>query len=64
VIAMFVVLLTGTTGMLSGVAAATGEEIGWRGFRVPELDNGLTFTFVAAAIGFAQACLRPSRACG
>jgi uncharacterized protein len=31
VIAMFVVL-TGTTGMLSGVAAATGEEIGWRGF--------------------------------
>jgi membrane protease YdiL (CAAX protease family) len=63
VIAMFVVL-TGTTGMLSDVSAATGEEIGWRGLLVPELAKGLTFTFVAVAIGFAQAWLRPSRACG
>jgi ABC-type cobalamin transport system permease subunit len=36
VIAMFVVL-TGTTGMFTGVAVATGEEIGWGGFLVPEL---------------------------
>jgi len=39
VIAMFVVL-TGTTGMFTGVAVATGEEIGWRGFLVPELASG------------------------
>jgi membrane protease YdiL (CAAX protease family) len=54
VIAMFVVL-TGATGMLTGVAAATGEEIGWRGFLVPEFATVLTFTFVSVAIGFAQA---------
>jgi len=42
VIALFVVL-TGTTGMVSGVAAATGEEIGWRGFLVPELAKVLPF---------------------
>jgi membrane protease YdiL (CAAX protease family) len=50
VIAMFVVL-TGTTGMLSGVAAATGEEIGWRGFLVPELAKVLPFTGVAVVSG-------------
>jgi uncharacterized protein len=33
--------------MLSGVAAATGEEIGWRGFLVPELAKVLPFTGVA-----------------
>ena len=49
VIVMFVVL-TGTTGMLSGVAAATGEEIGWRGLLVPELAKVLPFTGVA--LGF------------
>ena len=50
VIAMFVVL-TGTTGMVSGVAAATGEEIGWRGFLVPELAKVLPFTGVALVSG-------------
>jgi uncharacterized protein len=50
VIAMFVVL-TGTTGMLSGVAAATGEEIGWRGFLVPVLAKVLPFTGVALVSG-------------
>jgi membrane protease YdiL (CAAX protease family) len=50
VIAMFVVL-TGTTGMLSGVAAATGEEIGWRGLLVPELAKILPFTGVALVSG-------------
>jgi membrane protease YdiL (CAAX protease family) len=57
VIAMFVVL-TGTTGMFTGVAVATGEEIGWRGFLVPELAKVLPFTGVAVAISFAQAWLR------
>ena len=36
IIAMFVVL-QGTTGMISGVGAALGEEIGWRGHVRPEL---------------------------
>jgi membrane protease YdiL (CAAX protease family) len=50
VIAMFVVL-TGTAGMLSGVAAATAEEIGWRGFLVPELAKVLPYTGVALVSG-------------
>jgi membrane protease YdiL (CAAX protease family) len=50
VIAMFVVL-TGTTGMFTGVAVATGEEIGWRGFLVPELAKVLPFTGVALVSG-------------
>jgi membrane protease YdiL (CAAX protease family) len=47
---MFVVL-TGTTGMLAGIAAAAGEEIGWRGFLVPELTMVLPFTGVALVSG-------------
>ena len=47
---MFVVL-TGTTGKLSRVAAGTGEEIGWRGFLVPELAKVLPFTGVALVSG-------------
>lgn len=50
VIAMFA-LLTGTTGMLTGVATAAGEEIGWRGFLVPELARTLPFTGVALVSG-------------
>src|SRR5262245_16597869 len=50
VIAIFVVL-TGTIGVLSGVAAATGEEIGWRGFLVPGLAKLLPFTGVALVSG-------------
>ena len=50
VIVVFVVL-TGTTGMLYGVASAAGEEIGWRGFLVPELAKVLPFTGVALASG-------------
>jgi membrane protease YdiL (CAAX protease family) len=50
VIATFVVL-TGTTGMFSGVAVATGEEIGWRGFLVPELAKVLPVTGIALTSG-------------
>jgi membrane protease YdiL (CAAX protease family) len=50
IIAMFVVL-QGTTGMISGVGAALGEEIGWRGFLVPELAKALPFTGVAMVSG-------------
>ena len=59
VIALFVVL-TGTTGMVSGVAAATGEEIGWRGFLVPELAKVLPFTGAALVSGLIGAsCALP-----
>jgi membrane protease YdiL (CAAX protease family) len=51
VIALFVVL-QGTTGMVAGVGAAAGEEIGWRGFLVPELAKVLPFTGVALPSGF------------
>jgi membrane protease YdiL (CAAX protease family) len=37
--------------MFTGVAAATGEEIGWRGFLVPEFANVLPFTGVALVSG-------------
>ncbi len=37
--------------MLTGVATAAGEEIGWRGFLVPELAKGLPFTAVALVSG-------------
>lgn len=50
VIALFV-MLTGTTGMVAGVGAAAGEEIGWRGFLVPELARVLPFTGVALVSG-------------
>lgn len=50
VIAMFVAL-SGTTGMLYGVASAAGEEIGWRGLLVPELARALPFTGVAVVSG-------------
>jgi membrane protease YdiL (CAAX protease family) len=51
VIALFV-LLQGTTGMVAGVGAAAREEIGWRGFLVPELAKVLPFTGVALLSGF------------
>jgi CAAX protease family protein len=50
VIAMFVVV-QGTAGMVAGVSAAAGEEIGWRGFLVPELAKVLPFTGVALLSG-------------
>jgi uncharacterized protein len=45
------VLLTGTTGMLAGVAMALGEEIGWRGFLVPHLAKTTSFTGTALISG-------------
>lgn len=50
VIAMFV-MVQATAGMVAGVGAALGEEIGWRGFLVPELAKVLPFTGVALTSG-------------
>ena len=45
-------VLTGTTGMARRASpTATGEEIGWRGFLVPELAKVLPFTGVALVSG-------------
>jgi membrane protease YdiL (CAAX protease family) len=51
VVIVLFVLLQGTTGMVAGVGAAAGEEIGWRGFLVPELARVLPFTGVALVSG-------------
>ena len=42
-----------TLGVLSGVLSAAGEEIGWRGFLVPELSKHMSYTkamFLSGAI--------------
>jgi membrane protease YdiL (CAAX protease family) len=41
----------GTTGVIRGGATALGEEIGWRGFLVPELARRTNFTATALISG-------------
>ncbi len=41
----------GTTGMLQSCYTALGEEIGWRGFLVPELARRMSFTWTAIFSG-------------
>lgn len=41
------VALMGTFGLVGGMSRALGEEIGWRGFLVPEMSK--TFSFTATA---------------
>lgn len=43
IIALYV-LLTGVFGIFGSMSSALGEEIGWRGFLVPELYKNLGFT--------------------
>ena len=43
--------LTGTIGMVRSVSSALGEEIGWRGFLVPELSKTFSFTTTALISG-------------
>jgi uncharacterized protein len=43
--------LAGTTGVVRGCATAMGEEIGWRGFLVPELAKRISFTATALISG-------------
>lgn len=49
-IVLFMVASAGT-GMIMGALAATGEEIGWRGFLVPELYRNMGFIGVAVVSG-------------
>lgn len=45
------VLLTGSLGLVGSTARGLGEEIGWRGFLVPELSKTLGFTGTALISG-------------
>ncbi|HJV89153.1 MAG TPA: CPBP family intramembrane glutamic endopeptidase [Holophagaceae bacterium] len=45
------VLVTASVGLVSSLATALGEEIGWRGFLVPELMPHLGFTRTALLSG-------------
>lgn len=44
-------LFLGTLGMARGSSTALGEELGWRGFLVPELDKVMSFTKVSLLSG-------------
>jgi uncharacterized protein len=45
------ILLLGTFGLPSSLATALGEEIGWRGFLVPELARTVSFSVTAFVSG-------------
>jgi membrane protease YdiL (CAAX protease family) len=45
------ILLTGSLGMIGSLSHALGEEIGWRGFLVPELYKKMSFTGTAVFSG-------------
>lgn len=49
-IALFI-LLTGTLGMVGKLSRALGEEIGWRGFLVPELAKVVKFPAIGLISG-------------
>lgn len=48
---MLYILLVGSFGMVGSLAHALGEEIGWRGFLVPELSKNVGFTGTALISG-------------
>jgi uncharacterized protein len=50
------VVLAGTFGMARSLATALGEEIGWRGFLVPELFKNVGFTGTALISGIVWSC--------
>jgi membrane protease YdiL (CAAX protease family) len=49
-------LLVGSFGLVGNLATALGEEIGWRGFLVPELFKTTGFTSTALISGLVWAC--------
>jgi len=50
------VLLMGSFGLIGSMGRALGEEIGWRGFLVPELAKTTSFTTTALLSGIVWAC--------
>ncbi|HST09530.1 MAG TPA: type II CAAX endopeptidase family protein [Terriglobales bacterium] len=52
---IFYVLLTGSFGLVGSTARALGEEIGWRGFLVPELSKTMGFTSTGLISGIVWA---------
>ena len=44
-------ILTGIYGLPASVASAMGEEIGWRGFLVPELSKTMNYTKTSLLVG-------------
>lgn len=50
------VLLAGSLGLVRSLATALGEEIGWRGFLVPELFKTTGFTATTLISGAVWAC--------
>ncbi len=50
-IIFFYALIAGTIGMVRSMATALGEEIGWRGFLVPELYKSLGYTKTSLVTG-------------
>jgi membrane protease YdiL (CAAX protease family) len=49
------VLLVGSFGLIGSLGRALGEEIGWRGFLVPELAKTMSFTSTALISGIVWA---------
>jgi membrane protease YdiL (CAAX protease family) len=49
------VLLVGSYGLIGSMGRALGEEIGWRGFLVPELSKTFSFTVTALISGIVWA---------
>jgi membrane protease YdiL (CAAX protease family) len=45
------IALTGTLGMVGSILKALGEEIGWRGFLVPELSKTSSYTVTCLVSG-------------
>lgn len=53
---MIYVVLVGSFGLVGSLARALGEEIGWRGFLVPELFKTFGFTATALTSGVVWSC--------
>jgi uncharacterized protein len=51
VVLVLFILLTATVGLVAKTSRALGEEIGWRGFLVPELNKVVGFTGVSVISG-------------
>jgi membrane protease YdiL (CAAX protease family) len=50
------IVLTGSFGLIGSLSRALGEEIGWRGFLVPQLAKTTNFTTTALVSGVVWAC--------